>query len=357
MLASETAPSALLVLVFALAGGAVWLAGVRLSEATDALSTRWGLGQALAGLTILAVATDLPEVAIVVSAAQQGDLGIAIGNLLGGVAIQTAVLALLDALGSRGREPLIFRASSLVLVVEGALVIALLAVPVMGSQLPPALILGRVTPDGAMTVAIWLVGIWLVSRARHGLPWHDHGAAPGSVAAGCACPEDAWVPSAPPRAGRRPGVAFALAAAVTLVAGTVLERSGRELSERLGIGGVLFGATVLAAITALPEISTGLAAVRLGDDQLVVSDVFGGNAFLPVLLVLGTALSGQSALAQAQRIDLYLTGLGILLTVIYCWALIFRPRRRVLGMGAESLTVLVVYALGMFGLVTLGELR
>lgn len=348
-----TASFGVLLVVFVLAGGAVWLAGIRLSETTDALSIRWGLGHALAGLTLLAIATDLPEVAIVASAAAQGDLGIAIGNLLGGVAIQTAVLAVLDAAGSRGREPLIFRASSLVLVIEGALVIALLAVPVMGSQLPPALLAGRVTPDGVLTIGVWVTGIWLVARSRRGLPWNDHGAAPGSASAGCACPEDAWVPRAAPAPVRLPAATFALAAGVTLVAGAVLEQSGRELAARLGMDGLLFGATVLAAVTALPEVSTGLAAVRLGDDQLVVSDVFGGNAFLPVLLVLGTALSGKSAVAATGASDLYLTGLGILLTVIYCWALIVRPRRQVLGMGIDSFVVLVLYILGIAGLATL----
>ena len=38
-----------LVLVFALAAGAVWAAGIRLSYTTDVLLERFGLGQALGG--------------------------------------------------------------------------------------------------------------------------------------------------------------------------------------------------------------------------------------------------------------------------------------------------------------------
>ena len=88
---------------------------------------------------------------------------------------------------------------------------------------------------------------------------------------------------------------------------------------------MLLGATFLTAATSLPEVSTGLASVRVGDYQLAFSDIFGGNAFLPVLFLLACLLSGQSALPQAQDTDIYLAGLGILLTAVYLYGLIFRP--------------------------------
>ena len=62
--------------------------------------------------------------------------------------------------------------------------------------------------------------------------------------------------------------------------------------------------------------STGLTSVRNGDDQLAISDIFGGNAFLPVLFLLATLLSGQSVLSQAQASDIYLTALAMLLTLV-----------------------------------------
>src|SRR5215216_6143327 len=99
------------------------------------------------------------------------------------------------------------------------------------------------------------------------------------------------------------------------------------------MSGVLFGSTFLAAATALPEISTGLTSVRMGDYQLAVSDIFGGNAFLPVLFLMASMLSGIAVLPQAHDTDIYLTGLGILLTTVYIYGLIFRPRRRILRMG------------------------
>ncbi|MCA1647978.1 MAG: sodium:calcium antiporter, partial [Chloroflexi bacterium] len=324
------------------------------SNTTDVLSTRLGLGEALGGLILLAVATNLPEVAITVSAALGGNLGIAIGNILGGIAIQTVVLVILDIFGVGPSAPLSYRAASLVLVLEGVLVIAVLTVAIMGSQLPASLIAARIAPDGLLIAVLWVGGVWLVGKARAGLPWHDeHGNAPDGQ------PEPPGVARRKKaEAARQSGVStvrtaavFGAAAVVTLIAGVALEESGTVIADRIGMSGVLFGATLLAAATSLPEVSTGLAAVRVGDYQLAFSDIFGGNAFLPVLFLLASLLSGQSVLPQAQNTDIYLAGLGILLTSVYLYGLIFRPRRQILRMGIDSFAVLLLYVLGTVGLI------
>ena len=95
-----------LLLIFVAAAAAIWVAGIQLSNQTDVLSTRLHLGSALGGLILLAVATNLPEIAIVASASLSGNVGVAVGNILGGIAIQTVVLVVLDAVGVRGRHPL-----------------------------------------------------------------------------------------------------------------------------------------------------------------------------------------------------------------------------------------------------------
>jgi cation:H+ antiporter len=91
----------LLVLLLIFLGGAVavWIAGTYLSNTTDVLSARFGLGQALGGLILLSIATNLPEIAITASAALSHNVGIAVGNILGGIAIQTVVLVFLDIFG------------------------------------------------------------------------------------------------------------------------------------------------------------------------------------------------------------------------------------------------------------------
>ncbi len=345
-----------LLVVFLIFGGAaalVWVAGIRLSNTTDVLSSRFGLGEALGGLILLAIVTNLPEIAITASAALSHALGVAVGNILGGIAIQTVVLVVLDVFGVRGRDPLTYRAASLILVLEGGLVIAVLTVAVMGSQLPQWLILWRIGPGGLLIAVLWVVGLYLLGKARSGLPWHKEGDAPGGQEApqGHSKAKKDQEAKSKGISATRAVIVFSAAALVTLAGGVVLEKSGDAIAGHIGMSGVLFGSTFLAAATALPEVSTGLTSVRLGDYQLAVSDIFGGNAFLPVLFLMASLLSGVAVLPQAQATDIYLTGLGILLTSVYLWGLIFRPRRRILRMGVDSLVVLMLYLVGVAGLV------
>ena len=343
----------LLILIFVGAATGVWFAGIQLSHATDILSKKYGLGQALGGLILLALATNLPEIAITASGAIQGDVSIAVGNILGGIALQTVVLVALDVFGMGKKVGLTYSASSLELVIEGVTVMAVLTVTVMGTQLQ-GLIFARVTPSGLALAAIWVAGLWLVNQARKGLPWRDMGDAPGGqdTAAGG---EKSKVPPRPKMKPKRALTVFGVGAIVTLICGVLLETSGDAIAKHLGMSGVLFGATVLAAATSLPELSTGLAAIKLGDHKLAVSDIFGGNAFLPTLFLLATLLSGKAVLPRAHKTDIYLTGLGMLLTAVYLIGLIFRPKKQVARMGLDSLTVLIIYAVGIIGLFTIGN--
>lgn len=345
-------PLWLLIVIFAGAAAVVWIAGIQLSKSTDVLDARWHIGSAFGGLIVLAIATNLPEIAITVSAAVSGNLEVALGNILGGIALQTVVLVILDVFGKRGRgvRPLTYRAASLVLVLEAVVVVAVLAVVMAGTQLPDDLIVARLTPDVVLIAALWLTGLFLVQRAGTHLPWHENGASPGASAH---TPGHRRAnPGHPHHAMRTAAVVaiFSASALATLGAGVVLERAGDAIADEIGLSGVLFGATVLALATALPEISTGLQAIRQGDDNLAMSDIFGGNAFLPVLFLVATLISGQAVLPQANGADIYLTALAALLTLVYVVGLIFRPSRRIVGMGVDSLTVLVLYGIGIAGL-------
>jgi cation:H+ antiporter len=240
----------------------------------------------------------------------------------------------------------------LTLVLEGALVVAVLTIALMGTQMPGWMIYARTTPAVLLITLAWIIGIWLVNKARHDLPWR------AKERAFVSQEMQAREKTAQKEKRERlqgmgkiwPIVIFGMGAIVTLIAGVALEETGNAIAKHLGMSGVLFGATILAAATALPEVSTGFASVKLGDYEMAVSDIFGGNAFLPVLFLFATLLSGEAVLPKAGKIDIYLTALGILLTAVYMIGLIFRPRRQFARLGIDSWVVLLLYMAGLAGL-------
>ncbi|MGH2999207.1 MAG: sodium:calcium antiporter, partial [Gaiellaceae bacterium] len=144
---------------------------------------------------------------------------------------------------------------------------------------------------------------------------------------------------------------FGVACVVTLVSGVVLEVAGSDLAGRAHITGVIFGATVLSVATALPEISSGVAAVRLGDNELAVADIFGGNSFQVTLFLVADLIAWKPVLPTAGRQNSWLAVLGIALTVIYCFGVVIRREKTVWRLGRDSMLALVIFGLGIAGLV------
>jgi cation:H+ antiporter len=334
----------LVVLVFVAGSAATWVAGVFLSKATDALDTRFNLGDALGGLILLAIAGTLPEIAITVSAVRAGHLDLAVGNLIGGVAVQTLVLVILD-FASGPERPLSFLVGSLLPVLEALIVMIVLGTALGGAALSPSTNVLGASPSSIAAVVLWLIGIWIVNRVR----LHGH-----------------WQVDTPP--GAKPGrryhrqgdvhpyagsptraviAIFVTASVVTLVAGVALQSSGSLLAERAHIGGAVFGATVLALASALPEISTGIAAVQLGDIELAVGDIFGGNSFQITLLLLADLIAGTPVIVAAQNSDVWLGAAGMLMTGIAAMAVIARPQRTYLWLGIDSIALVAVYAVAI----------
>ena len=340
----------LLVLVFLAGGAATWAAGLVLSRSTDALDARLGLGEELGGILLLAVAGSLPELAITVSAAAGGHLGLAAGNLIGGIAVQTMVLVVCDVVAGPER-PLTFLVGALTPVLEGMLVVLVVSGVLMGTLLPPTTAIGGVvSPASIAIVVVWSVGVYVINRVRKTPRWKVD--MPGSHR-GRRNRREA-MPSQPHPYAKRStlqvGGIFAAASAVTLVAGVGLEISGNDLASRAGINGIIFGATVLAFATALPEISSGIAAVKLGDNALAIGDIFGGNAFQVCLFLLADLIAGAPVLPQAGHQNSWLASLGVGLTAIYAIGLVGRPYRCFRRLGPDSILAIVVFGLGIAGL-------
>lgn len=338
--------SLLLVVIFAAGSAATWTAGVWLSKATDVLDARLGLGDELGGLLLLAIAGSLPEIAITVSAAAAGNLGLAAGNLIGGIAVQTMVLLICDFAVGR-QPPLTFLIGRLTPVLEGLLVMIVVSGVLMGSLLKESVAIGGVvSPASLGIVVVWTVGLFVINRLRKSPTWHVDmpGSQPGRKhrrerPQPFATRSTAWV-----------AALFGSACVVTLVAGVALEVTGNELANRAGINGVIFGATVLAVATALPEISSGIAAVRLGDNALAIGDIFGGNAFQVCLFLVADIVAMKPVLPSAGDSNAWLAALGIALTAIYGFGVVARPQRARFYLGPDSWLALIVFGFGIAGL-------
>jgi cation:H+ antiporter len=342
--------SPLLLAIFLGAAAATWTAGTALSKTTDALDARLGLGDELGGLILLSIAGSLPELAITISAAASGNLPLAAGNLIGGIAIQTMVLLVCDFAVGPSR-PLTYLVGALTPVLEGLLVVLVVAGVEMGALLNRSTAIGgRVSPASLGIVVIWVVGLYVINRARKDPRWSVSmpGSRPGRHRRSQPHPEQPH-----PYAGAstvRVAAVFGVGCAVTLAAGVALEESGNELATRLGVNGVIFGATVLAAASALPEISSGIAAVRLGDHALAIGDIFGGNAFQVCLFLVADLVAGKPVLPSSGHLNAWLAALGVALTAVYGFGVIGRPQHTHWRLGPDSLLALAVFGLGIAGL-------
>jgi cation:H+ antiporter len=342
----QSVSTALLILVFLLCTIFIWISGIKLTKAIDAITSHYNLGEAFGGMVFLSIVTNLPEIGITAVAAYHREYDIAISNLLGGIAIQTVVLVLIDIFGVGRSAPLTKKGHSKILIVEGLAVIFILCLVLIASQFPATMIYARSTPFEWLIIAVWLGTIYMTTS---------------------------YMIKRKPTIGlqqnsvhrlRYPKVKFqgsitmailvlSMGAIITLFAGWGLVTSGEQLTIRWGMSGVLFGGTILALCTALPEISTGIASAKLRDYNMAVSDIFGGNAFLPVLFLMASLIGGDAILPNLKPSDIYLTVLGIILTGIYMIGMVIHSKKQILRMGIDSLAVLIVYLIGLIGLVAL----
>ena len=140
---------------------------------------------------------------------------------------------------------------------------------------------------------------------------------------------------------------------IVLIFGVLLETTSDVIATHYNINGIIFGATILALVTSLPEISGGLAFVKTKTYQPIISDLFGGNAFLPVLFLMATLITNDSILPKAHNMDIYLTSVSIIITLIYIIGMVLKLPSRKKGLGIDSWVVLIVYLFSIVGMIAI----
>ncbi|MDZ5711018.1 sodium:calcium antiporter [Jeotgalibacillus haloalkalitolerans] len=141
---------------------------------------------------------------------------------------------------------------------------------------------------------------------------------------------------------------FILAAAVTVYAAMKLSTYADVISTKTAMGGLLVGTLLLAGATSLPEVTTSLSAVLIGNNDIAIGNVLGSNLFnVFILACFDLYYRKKKLFLQASNDHLYTAGLGLLLTLLVMIALTLRIDYTILGMGIDSILIVVIYIAGI----------
>lgn len=329
------------VLAFLAGAAVIGVLGSHLARVSDQLADVTHLGEAVFGAVFLGAATSLGGTVTSVTAAYQGFAEFAFSNAIGGIAAQTTFLAIADLFYRRAN--LEHAAASQQSLMQGALLCALLAIPLLAMSGPDFTIFW-IHPASLAIFGAYYFGVRLIHRAGATPLWfpqqtaETHEDEPG---------ETSTYPST-----AKLWILFMLLVAGTAVGGYVVALSGVQIIERTGLSATVVGALFTAVATSLPELVTSVAAVRRGALTLAVGNIIGGNSFDIVFLTLSDIAYRPGSIYHAVgNGEVYLVALGILLTGILLLGLLRRERKGFANIGFESVLVLVVYVIGVVGLV------
>jgi cation:H+ antiporter len=335
--------------IFVAAGTVVWLAGSRLARVVDEIGDRTHLSHAFLGLVLLGVATSLPELATTVTASVIGNAQLVTGNLFGGVALQIAVLAVVDVVALR--RSLTFVSPKPVLLFQGVMLMLLLAIALAGAAIDEPLSLVNVGLTPLVLAAGYAATIHVARSGKYLPRWRPLGDAATGLDRATNARETPDAESKPTRSSNRVYTHAAAAAAVILAAGWVLALTGEALAEQTGLGASFVGVALVATSTSLPELSTSLTAVRRGNYEMAVSNVLGTNCLeVALFLVADVAYREGPILAATDASGMFAGAIGLIATGLLLLGLLERRNETVGRMGLDSLAILATYALGLAGL-------
>ena len=239
------------------------------------LSQRLGVPKMLIGATVVSVGTTLPEAAVSVLAAVQGNPGLALSNSVGSIIADTGLILGLAIL--IGRVPterhLVSRQSWIQ--VSSALLLVVVCIPYL--TLRGMFTNGGRLPQFVGILFLVLLGLYLwrsVSWSRT-VPGETSENIVGEVTGESNSPLIAL------------GLLL-LGVVMVVVGANVLITAVEELAHRLQIPDAIIGATLVAFGTSLPELVTAVTAVRRGHGELAIGNVLGADV-LNVLFVSGAA--------------------------------------------------------------------
>ncbi|WP_244533037.1 sodium:calcium antiporter [Geitlerinema sp. PCC 9228] len=324
--------------VFVMAAIAIAAMGTKMAAVSDRLADSTGLGEAMVGGILLGGSTSLSGIVTSVTAATHNHPELASSNAIGGIAAQTAFLALAD-IGYR-KANLEHAAASAANLMQGTLLVTLLSIPLLAMSGPQVHFLG-IHPATVILVAAYIFGIRLVSQTKEDPMWMPRLTEQTRLDK----PEAA---STSQTSWWQLWGQFILLAAIVGVAGYAIAKTGIAIAAATGISESSMGSLFTGVATSLPELITTVAAVRQGALTLAVGGVIGGNSFDLLLLAFSDiGYRWGSIYGTLQMPQIFLIALTILMTGLLLLGLLRREKHGIGRIGFESFLVLMFYAGGV----------
>ena len=287
-----------------------------------------GIPKFVVGATIVSFATTLPELLVSVRAATNGSAQLAIGNAVGSVTANTALImgiSIIAIAGVVNRKNFAFKG---ILFISAVVALTLLS---LSGTLP--------VWSAAILWAIFIT--FMVSSVIEG----KKGAETDIVTKF----EKKEIPAKI--------AMFVLGTACIIFGAEFLVSSGKTLALGLGISETIVGFIVIAIGTSLPELITTITAIRKKEGSLSVGNIIGANVIdTTLILPLCAVINGKSL--PVERINLNFTfPVAIAVALVAIIPTIIQGRFKkwqgfvLLGIYAIYLVLIV---LGEFGVVALG---
>jgi cation:H+ antiporter len=140
---------------------------------------------------------------------------------------------------------------------------------------------------------------------------------------------------------------FLASGIVVVFAGTALARHADAIAEATKIGRIWIGSVLLAGATSLPELTTDVAAVRLGAVDLAVGDLFGSSMANMLILAVIDLLPPRKHVLQRVTLDHALAAcLAISLNALAAVLVLVRSDSSLIWVGPGSLLLFLAYVAG-----------
>jgi cation:H+ antiporter len=145
-------------------------------------------------------------------------------------------------------------------------------------------------------------------------------------------------------------LAFIICSGVIVVCGTNLSRYGDVIAEKTGLGRAWIGLILMAGVTSLPELITGISSVTLADTpDIAVGDVIGSCVFNLSLIALMDIMQGRRPIFQKAEHGHTLTaGFGIILIGLASYAILASGQIPTLGhVGLYTPAIILIYGISI----------